>query len=161
MGCSPFSTILSHGPSHPPTRASASDRSFSPFLAQGLSTGILQGDFGASILAQLRLVAQGVADRARGHEDAALLAGPGQTPLHVGVAGVVGGPISGPAGADVSSTQVGGYLNARGGHVARVLARVRVAGRARVARFEGVGRVRERGGEEGEEEEGSEDGFHG
>lgn len=87
--------------------------------------------------------------------------GPGQTPLQAGVVEAVGGPISGPAGADVSSSEGGGDLNARGGDVALVFAGVGIAGRARVAGFERVGWVREGEGEEGEEDDGSEDGFHG
>ncbi|MCJ1271197.1 hypothetical protein MMC22_011097 [Lobaria immixta] len=118
-------------------------------------------DFGAPITAQLPVVAQGVADRPRSDEDTALMAGPGQTPVHVDVALVAAGPVSGPTGADLSSAEVGGDLNAGGGDVALVFERVRVAGRARVAHCEGVGRVRKGGGEEGEEEDGSEDGFHG
>lgn len=114
----------------------------------------------------LPVIAQGVANRTRGDEDTALLAdalggGPGQAPLQACAGEAAGGPISGPAGADVSSSQGSWDRNARGRDVALVLTRVRVAGRARVTSLECVGRVREGRWEESEEEERSEDGFHG
>lgn len=94
------------------------------------------------------MVAQGVANSTWGDENAALLAdalggGPGQAPLHACIVEVIGGPISGPAGADVSSSEDGRDLNARGRDIALVLTRERVAGRARVTGLERVGRVRE------------------
>lgn len=75
--------------------------------------------------------------------------------------GVAGGPIPGPAGADVSSSEGVWNLNARGGDVALVLARKRVAGWAGVTGFEWVARERKSGGEESEEEDGCEHGLHG
>ena len=87
------------------------------------------------------MIAQGVTNGTRGDENAALLAdalggSPGQAPLHACVVEVVGGPVSGSAGADVSSSEDGWNLNARGRDVALVLTREWVAGRARVTGLE-------------------------
>ncbi|MCJ1466257.1 hypothetical protein MMC07_004876 [Pseudocyphellaria aurata] len=93
-------------------------------------------DLGAPILAELPIIAQSVADNARGHEDATLLTGPGQAKLHAGVGDMVGGAISGPTRAEISSSEGGWDLNARGGDVASVFAGCWVAGWARITGFE-------------------------